>query len=412
MDRETIPILTSLEGAEIGGDNLIRFSRTLESSPDKWFYKYGVANEIKIIEGNSFNNLNFNFEYNTNNKGECYIISPAFFIDEEIRYKNLCFSFYFKIDSNIENAKKEGNEIYFSLLGYDNTGNLLEESNHFSIFKIKVEDEKKIGTGTWVRLYEIFKPGILESTNISYFKIKIGGTIKSTDTITNYNFVIKKPKLEIGNIPTAWSLAANDVIFEGLNIDSNDLNSNSIVDLLKEQIKNIQLNSNSIGLIQGNMLVNITDISGNKISYTNLQDLYNYLNTNINTIIELQNKENLVINTKLDTISTNLEGLYKIQNKIELGYDVENAYEPYMLFDVASGENGISHNYSMKLTTKRLSFLSNNKELAYFGNTSLTIERARIREGIYIGSSNDTGYLVIKTTKQGCAFMWNTEFTP
>ena len=81
-----------------------------------------------------------------------------------------------------------------------------------------------------------------------------------------------------------------------------------------------------------------------------------------------------------------------------------------MLFDVASGENGVPHNYSMKLTTKRLSFLSDNKELAYFGNTSLTIERARVREGIYLGSGTNTGYLVIKTTEQGCAFMWEGEF--
>ncbi len=412
MDREIIPILTSLEGAEIGGENLIRFSRTLESGTNKWFYKYGISDEIRIIEGNGFNNINFNFKYDADtNKGDCYIISPAFFIDEEIRDKDLCFSYYFKINSDIESAKKEGNKIYFSFLGYDDEGNLLEESDYFSIFDIKVDDGKTIENSRWLRLYDIFKANILTSSNINYFKIKIGGVIGQRDITTNYDFDIKKPKLEVGNTPTAWSLAADDVIFEGINIDSTDLNGNSIVDLLKEQIKNIQLNSNSIGSIQNNMLVNITDVSGNKISYTNLQDLYNYLNTNINTIIELQNKESLVINTKLDTISANLEGLYKIQNKIELGYDNNNAYEPYMLFDVASGENGVPHNYSMKLTTKRLSFLSDNKELAYFGNTSLTIERARVREGIYLGSGTNTGYLVIKTTEQGCAFMWESNFS-
>lgn len=413
MDRETIPILTSFEGAEIGGENLIRFSRTLESGTNKWFYKYGVSDEIRVVEGNGFNNINFNFKYDTdtetNNDGECYIISPAFFIEKEIRDKDLCFSFYFKINSDIENVKKAGNKIYFSFLGYDNEGNLLEERS-FSIFDIKVDDDKIIENSRWLRLYEIFKANILTNSNISYFKIKIGGIINKEDTTTNYDFDIKKPKLEMGNTPTAWSLAADDIIFEGINIDSTDLNGSSIVDLLKEQIKNIQLNSSSIGLMQGNMLVNITDINGNKISYTNLQDLYNYLNTNINTIIELQNNENLVINTKLDTISANLEGLYKIQNKIELGYDDENNYEPYMRFDVAAGEDKAKHNYSMKLTTKRLSFLSENKELAYFGNTSLTIERARVREGIYLGSGTNTGYLVIKTTEQGCAFMWEDNF--
>ena len=114
MDRETIPILTSLEGIEIGGENLIRLSRTLESGTNKWFYKYRVSDEIQIVEGNGFNNLNFNFKYSTDtetsNKGECYIISPPFFIDKEIRDKDLCFSYYFKINSDIESVKKEGNK--------------------------------------------------------------------------------------------------------------------------------------------------------------------------------------------------------------------------------------------------------------------------------------------------------------
>ena len=81
-----------------------------------------------------------------------------------------------------------------------------------------------------------------------------------------------------------------------------------------------------------------------------------------------------------------------------------------MLFDVAEGEDK-DHNYSMRLTTKRLSFLSKNEELAYFGKTSLTIERARVRQGIYLGSGTNTGYLVIKTTEQGCAFMWEGDFS-
>ena len=60
----------------------------------------------------------------------------------------------------------------------------------------------------------------------------------------------------------------------------------------------------------------------------------------------------------------------------------------------------------MKLTAKRLSFLSGKEELAYFGNTSMTIKRARVNEGFYLGSDT-TGYLVLRTTPQGCAFMWD-----
>ena len=117
-------------------------------------------------------------------------------------------------------------------------------------------------------------------------------------------------------------------------------------------------------------------------------------------------EDNDVINSQYNTLVLSLKGLYKLENKIIMKYD-ENNGEPYLLFDAAGGEEDSSH--TMKLTTQRLSFLYNNDEIAYFGKDSMTIKKARVNQGIYLGTPS-SGYLLIKTTEQGCAFIWEDSF--
>ena len=414
MDRETIPILTSLEGIGIGGENLLKFSRTFEAAENRWTYKYGFSDEIAITKDNEFNILNFNFAYkditssDSPNNGSCYVISPPFFIDEEVINKDLCFSIYFKINSSISEAKKSGNKIYFSLLGYSSSDSLIKESDPFSFLGIRIEDDNILENGKWIRLYEVFKGNILQNSNIKYFKIKICGLIDGNNTSTHYNFYIKKPKLEIGNTPTAWCMASNDIILEGLNLDSASLGSGSIVDILQQHIANIKSNSNNINsLINGEINVGIKNPNGTTSTFTKLDDLSEYLNTNINQIIELQKDNSKVINNQSNTLVLISDRLYKFENKITMGYDKNNNRAPYLLFDAAGGEENSSH--TMKLTTQRLSFLYNNEEIAYFGNDSMTIKKARVNQGIYLGTPS-SGYLLIKTTEQGCAFIWEDSF--
>lgn len=414
MDRETIPILTSLEGIGIGGENLLKFSRTFEAAENRWTYKYGFSDEIAITKDNEFNILNFNFAYkditssDSPNNGSCYVISPPFFIDEEVINKDLCFSIYFKINSSISEAKKSGNKIYFSLLGYSSSDSLIKESDPFSFLGIRIEDDNILENGKWIRLYEVFKGNILQNSNIKYFKIKICGLIDGNNTSTHYNFYIKKPKLEIGNMPTAWCMASNDIILEGLNLDSASLGSGSIVDILQQHIANIKSNSNNINsLINGEINVGIKNPNGTTSTFTKLDDLSEYLNTNINQIIELQKDNSKVINNQSNTLVLISDRLYKFENKITMGYDKNNNRAPYLLFDAAGGEENSSH--TMKLTTQRLSFLYNNEEIAYFGNDSMTIKKARVNQGIYLGTPS-SGYLLIKTTEQGCAFIWEDSF--
>ena len=94
---------------------------------------------------------------------------------------------------------------------------------------------------------------------------------------------------------------------------------------------------------------------------------------------------------------------------MEMGDDNNNLGKPYLLFDGTKGLSGKKESHQMKLTTERLSFLYNNNELAYFGSKSMTISKARVNQGIYLGTPS-SGYLLIKTTEQGCAFIWEESF--
>ena len=423
MDRETIPVLTSLEGAEIGGDNLLRFTRTLQ-----WDIQEGSENLINIDKDVDTNIATFDFSnLNGVTSGDysiCVLISPKIYIEKEIENKTFCLSFYFKNDSKdyFDDPLFEDGNIHASIFAYDKNGNQLDAKSilyisNTSANNAKVENEEIIEIGKWVRVYQTFDLNnfnkINDLSSVKYYKIKIMGVIKSDVNFT-YNFSIKKPKLEVGNTLTAWSMATNDILFENLDVDLENLDNQSLVNLLNTQISNILTNNANISILYGKINITITDSNGNKVNFTNLQEFQEYYDGYIGKIIDnkISTNNTDVINTQFNSLKAdyNLGDLKLISNKIKLGYDSKQNGEPYMLFDTSIGENGFETGNTMKLTTTRLSFISKREgELAYFGNNSMTIKRARVSEGYYLGT-NDTGYLVMRTTPQGCAFMWEDDF--
>lgn len=424
MDHETIPILTSLEGAEIGGDNLLRFTRTLQ-----WDIQNGSENLINIYKDVDTNIATFNFSnlngVTSGDYSTCVLASPKIYIEKEIENKTFCISFYLKNDSENyfnEPLFKDGN-IHASICAYDKNGSQLDAksilyiSNTNSDTAAKVENEEIIEKGKWVRVYQTFDLNIFNEINdlssVVYYKIKIMGVIKSDVNFT-YNFSIKKPKLEVGNTLTAWSMATNDILFENLNVDLENLDNQSLIEILNTQISNILTNNTNISNLSGKINITITESDGSKVNFTNLQEFQEYYDAYIGKIIDnkISTNNTNVIDTQFNSIKTdyNLGELKLISNKIKLGHDSKQNGEPYMLFDTSIGENGFETGNTMKLTTTRLSFISKREgELAYFGNNSMTIKRARVSEGYYLGT-DDTGYLVMKTTPQGCAFMWEDDF--
>jgi hypothetical protein len=54
LDMETIPVLTSMEGYEFGGENLIRWSKFMPLSNNKWEEQSANERQVSIKEESGF----------------------------------------------------------------------------------------------------------------------------------------------------------------------------------------------------------------------------------------------------------------------------------------------------------------------------------------------------------------------
>ena len=170
LDVESIPILTSMEGYEIGGENLLRWSKTLPIENNKW-----TVNGSVIIEETQ----DFSIAKWTASEDSSILSSPEISYEEEYISKDFCLSFYMKGSGNTL-------KIYLSEIIDENIiENLIIENNSNDIYK---------------KAYCIFKLPSSISTN---FKVLFSG---NEDILE-----IKKPKLELGNVPTAWSASVYDI---------------------------------------------------------------------------------------------------------------------------------------------------------------------------------------------------------
>lgn len=236
-DLETIPIITSLDGYEIGGENLLKFTQDLPIGANKW----ETSNDlIKIARDNNFSYFDIITNGGTNSS---IIYSPSIDFLEDYFNKNFCLSFYVKTSENIDSemnftasvvlqsdlvgtAKRSGDII--KLIGNNNTS----ETN--SNFKIVLEEG--FVTNEWRKMYVIFnlKPNdfntgsnIPNEAQCQYMKIQFTYV---TPTAGN-SFQIKKPKLELGNVPTSWSCSPYDFShneMSGVNL-YNESSENSII---------------------------------------------------------------------------------------------------------------------------------------------------------------------------------------
>lgn len=210
LDTETIPILTSMEGYEFGGENLIRWSKTLSSEANKWNEN---SENISITSNEDFSEAVFN---GTSTEEYSILKSPKILISEELRGKTLCLSFDFYC-TNYSNLDSTNYAIFIAAAAensisaktrWGTIGSIKNtEVNSTFIFNETPQNEK------WVRVYKTFK---LDSSslnnsastsaieNCKYFWIEFVA-------MYNSDFKIKKPKLELGNIPSSWSSSPYDI---------------------------------------------------------------------------------------------------------------------------------------------------------------------------------------------------------
>lgn len=209
LDSETIPVLTSLEGYQIGGENLIKWSKTLSIETNKW-YENNSNNVANILDGD--------FTTKVWSAGAASsLVSPKISYAEEYAGKTFCLSFYIKRD-NLLNSTASGSAHYFNV--YLTSTQL---GNDYTIGSIYAASSKDFiieeGEG-YQKAYALFN---FPSSVTSDFYIRFGCRVDTQGT-----FSLKKPKLELGNIPSDWSSSPYDIDFSdvsGINLIKSNITS-------------------------------------------------------------------------------------------------------------------------------------------------------------------------------------------
>lgn len=240
VDVETIPVLESAEGYEFGGENLLRWSKTLPVSTTKW--RHASVGASVTEDSDDFSVMNFDITGNIidddqSNDRWYHFFSPKIPLSTEMIGSQFCLSFWIKFEdfnkldyaslACIASVDFEGDvRNAFGNLGY-----FVPNDRHL----IKLKSKSSINQDEWCECYTIFtlndslmtatdnkdKDGNkLDPTKLEKCKyFRIGFYIRNNAVLQ-----IKKPKLEMGNIPTSWSASPYDVDYEnvsGANLISN-----------------------------------------------------------------------------------------------------------------------------------------------------------------------------------------------
>lgn len=230
LDIETVPVLTSLDGYEFGGENLLRWTKKMPLEVGKW-QKISDTKEIALGEDGDFATLDFNLLEHEEDVWYGFK-TPLIKKEEEYIDKDFCLSCYVWAEDWSE--ANFGGRIRFTLYGL--TDVLTENPNVFANFNLTnitgmdvtetgdqfletVQTQKKVDS-SWVQVFvpftlnkELFN---LASDSSELQDIKFLG-IKIAKRNGLGNVRVKKLKLEQGNIPTSWSANSYDLTYYDIN---------------------------------------------------------------------------------------------------------------------------------------------------------------------------------------------------
>ena len=233
LDMETIPILTSLEGYQFGGENLLRWSKEMPVEINKWLQSHDVQKE----SDDDFGVFKIGANY-----GEIY--APMLPFKEEMINNHLTFSCYVKVadwsnfggvtflfcinENFVYNGtiRQTSGEVYLGGSGFNHPSEhgkaTIERINNKwckFIWTFKVVDGHPNNGG----FFEYPSSGAISVNQAKYCTI---GIIE-TGNDTGSGIQVKKMKLEYGNIATEWSASPYDVTYGDL-VGANLITSNSL----------------------------------------------------------------------------------------------------------------------------------------------------------------------------------------
>lgn len=238
LDTETIPILTSMEGYQFGGENLIKWSKDMPLELKKWTKQDSAGEQVLIENLGDFNCAKIYIPKREYDQVGSYnkLFTPKIQIQPEWLDQDLTLSGYiyldkensstFSIDDILENQNQKF-EIWLSAYvdyssentNYDETFKLAEilNSNYNSDQELNIPSRE---SKKWLKFSKTFKLSSLgDFTNYSYFLIDFCcfNVIGGEDIVKNSFISLKQLKLELGNISTSWSASPYDISLEDIN---------------------------------------------------------------------------------------------------------------------------------------------------------------------------------------------------
>lgn len=302
LDIETVPIITSTEGYQIGGENLLKWSKEMPVETNKWQYSGSFSDVLTTVDSDNFSILNFNLTGTGSSSTWYGFHSPKISFTEDYLDKTFCFSCLIKADDinaiagciavqcfeSFSADRKGRKDFYFSNLFFDK-----KESN------------------TWVKMYFTFKIDSKFFLDFSNATVDIN-TVKFFGigfwvTGNSKKILFKKPKLELGNVASAWSASPYD-------IDYYNINGANLVSEAKLEYLVSGTDNNGLGyrVISTSLEANtFYTLSWEKISTQNNSVNFTYQLNNNNTVIDTKNLSTSLTDYSI-TFQTGNSSNYKV----------------------------------------------------------------------------------------------------
>ena len=410
LDEELLRVLISLDGVFIGGENLLPRTQDLplaaegeeideNDNTDVWI-KDENNNLYRQEEGEDFFSMSFNFSDLTSNTDYSFY-SPKIKIYEDFFNNTFCFSSLIYCD-NWSTLKEDC--FYFLVEGFK------EESNsrqcYLRIGDIYANNSSMIfengrSSGKWVKIYKNFKLDSFENCD----ELRIRFALQKNGILK-----IKKPKLEIGTIPTDWSSKPSDLLFAKLQ----GLGGNKLKEELKKFVDKSKVDR-SIEEALGELVIETPE--GLK-SFDTVAALEQFLNNEIGKVNTRVGEQETVLDSYVKTLEEHEGVVTQVDSHIKIGFeDEKNKQRPFIKLNV----NAVDETTQLKITDTKIEFKMNDSTKTTLSNEYLDTNKIRACAGVYIGEKDyekgetpekdtGTGYLVIATTEQGVGFKWMDSF--
>jgi hypothetical protein len=197
---------------------------------------------------------------------------------------------------------------------------------------------------------------------------------KTTTAGEEFDITYWHPKLEIGNKPTDWTPAPEDMATNESLSETNSLASkaqneastaNSLIEKLKDSIRMLVTDCN------GTSLMTQTE-DGWTFSTAKIQDSINYASESIDSLTNDINDTNSAV----DVLKQAVDDLGEIAEYVKIG-----TYEDEPCIELGEGDS----NFKLLITNTRVMFKEGETVLAYFTNQSMHIRKAVVEEELQQG---------------------------